>query len=122
MQTIIPMPEEGALRLTTALYYGPDGQTIQARGVNPEIHIISGLKQEKRRRESDLPGFLPAQNKHYNEDVVTISNKSCPAIASRRRVINTSQNGDRTLGCAVAYFKIGSKQNFLAAFGLARSM
>ncbi len=53
VQTIIPMPEEGALRLTTALYYGPDGHTIQARGNTPEIRIESGKTAKERQREAD---------------------------------------------------------------------
>ena len=42
VQTLIPLgegEEEGALRLTTALYYAPSGDTIQARGVEPDIEI-----------------------------------------------------------------------------------
>ena len=122
VQTIIPMPEEGALRLTTALYYGPDNKTIQALGVKPEIHILSGVKSEKLRRESDLPGFLPAQKKQGTEDVMTISDKACPAIPSPRKQVGIDKNGDRVLGCAVAYFGFESKQRFLAAYGRVNSM
>ena len=116
------MPEEGALRLTTALYYGPDDKTIQARGVKPEIQIVSGLNSKKLRRESDLPGFLPAQKKQAIEDISTISDETCPAIPPPRKNVVTGKNGDRTLGCAVAYFKFGSKQGFLAAYGRANRM
>ena len=68
------MPEEGALRLTTALYYGPDNKTIQALGVKPAIQIVSGLKSKTLRRESDLPGFLPAQKKQAIEESKEILN------------------------------------------------
>ena len=119
---IIPMPEEGALRLTTALYYGPDNRTIQARGVSPEIHIVSDIKSQKLRRESDLPGFLPASKNSSTEETATISEKSCPAATSGRTVAGVGKSGDRTLGCALAFFATGSKQNFLAAYGRASSM
>ena len=122
VQTIIPMPEEGALRLTTALYYGPDNKTIQALGVKPEIQIVSGLKPKTLRRESDLPGFLPAQKKQAIEEMVTISDETCPAIPNPRKKVVTGKNVDRMLGCAVAYFKFGSKQSFLAAYGRANRM
>ena len=39
VQTIAPLDWDGALRLTTALYYLPSGRTIQGAGVSPDIHI-----------------------------------------------------------------------------------
>lgn len=39
VQTLMPLGDEGALRLTTALYYSPSGETIQAHGVEPDIEI-----------------------------------------------------------------------------------
>ena len=59
VQTILPLPVEGGIRMTTALYYAPNGNTIQARGVAPDI-FLSPSKETKQRRESDLPGALPA--------------------------------------------------------------
>ncbi len=35
VQTIIPLGENGALRLTTALYYTPAGKSIQGKGIVP---------------------------------------------------------------------------------------
>ena len=59
VQTIIPLLEEGALKVTTALYYGPDGNSIQARGVSPHIRLHSG-KVIKHKKESDLPRSISA--------------------------------------------------------------
>ena len=39
VQTIIPLEDGSALRLTTALYYTPSGQTINDRGIKPDIEI-----------------------------------------------------------------------------------
>lgn len=39
VQTIVPLPEGGALRLTTALYYTPSGRSIQGHGIDPDIEI-----------------------------------------------------------------------------------
>ena len=39
VQTIMPMQDEGALRLTTARYYTPSGRSIQALGVAPDIIV-----------------------------------------------------------------------------------
>ncbi|MGD9637954.1 MAG: S41 family peptidase [Alphaproteobacteria bacterium] len=39
VQTIIPIPDHGAIRLTTARYYTPSGRSIQAKGIVPDIEI-----------------------------------------------------------------------------------
>jgi carboxyl-terminal processing protease len=39
VQTIIPMDGQGALRLTTALYYTPSGRSIQGQGIAPDIVV-----------------------------------------------------------------------------------
>ncbi len=62
VQTIIPLRGHGAMRLTTARYYTPSGRSIQAVGIEPDIHVpqarIEAVKQPTRRRESDLRGAL----------------------------------------------------------------
>ena len=39
VQTIMPFPPYGALRLTTARYYTPSGRSIQALGIEPDIKV-----------------------------------------------------------------------------------
>ncbi len=39
VQTIIPLPGHGAMRLTTARYYTPSGRSIQAKGIEPDIVV-----------------------------------------------------------------------------------
>src|SRR5271157_509288 len=39
VQTIIPLPAHGAMRLTTARYYTPSGRSIQAKGIDPDIVV-----------------------------------------------------------------------------------
>jgi carboxyl-terminal processing protease len=51
VQTIIPLPGQGALRLTTARYYTPSGRSIQAKGIDADIVI-----------EQDLPPELQGKN------------------------------------------------------------
>jgi carboxyl-terminal processing protease len=63
VQTIIPLAENGALRLTTALYYTPSGTSIQGRGITPDIKIEQPLPEELlgrdiSRGESDLRGHI----------------------------------------------------------------
>src|SRR5205809_4124692 len=46
VQTIIPLPGHGAMRLTTARYYTPSGRSIQAKGIDPDI-VIEAAKIER---------------------------------------------------------------------------
>jgi carboxyl-terminal processing protease len=65
VQTIIPMNDGAALKLTTARYYTPSGRSIQAEGIQPDIVLnkieIASVEQEDddlRLKESDLAGHL----------------------------------------------------------------
>ncbi|MGH7096213.1 MAG: S41 family peptidase [Stellaceae bacterium] len=42
VQTIIPLPGHGAMRLTTARYYTPSGRSIQDEGIEPDIVVPAG--------------------------------------------------------------------------------
>lgn len=39
VQTVVPVSDVGAIRLTTARYYTPSGRSIQAKGIEPDIKI-----------------------------------------------------------------------------------
>src|SRR5579875_3134162 len=62
VQTIIPLPGHGAMRLTTARYYTPSGRSIQAEGIEPDIVVepakIEKIKEGPVEHESDLPRAL----------------------------------------------------------------
>ncbi|MBA3039896.1 MAG: S41 family peptidase [Alphaproteobacteria bacterium] len=67
VQTIIPMGEKGALRLTTALYYTPSGRSIQGTGIEPDIKVEQPLPEELQGKvraegESALKGHIKGQN------------------------------------------------------------
>src|SRR5690606_25670258 len=59
VQTLIPLSHQSALKLTTALYYGPSGETLQARGVLPDYPVESGAARARLVvREQNLTGHL----------------------------------------------------------------
>ena len=118
VQTIIPMPGEGALRLTTALYYGADGHTIQARGVNPDILIKSDVSGKKSNpRESDLPGAIPKELlSQVINNAPRVLMEKCPKTYAPRRV-GRKEVVDEILGCALKFLEAGSKEGFLAVYG-----
>ena len=61
VQTILALENEYALKLTTALYYTPNGRSIQATGIQPTIQVSEGealIETDTRIREADLPKHL----------------------------------------------------------------
>ncbi|WP_138468894.1 S41 family peptidase [Poseidonocella sp. HB161398] len=75
VQTVMPVPGGGAMRLTTARYYTPSGRSIQALGVSPDIVVeqqpVEEITEEdeskiRTRTEADLRGSL--DNDSLSED------------------------------------------------------
>jgi len=69
VQTIVPIDDATALKLTTARYYTPSGRSIQAQGISPDIVVaqgaltLSGDKDPDRLKEADLAGHLDESGK-----------------------------------------------------------
>ena len=72
VQTLIPLDNGGALKLTTAKYYTPNGKSIQAVGITPDISVPEKLILAKKNnaltriREVDLPHHFAASQKINN--------------------------------------------------------
>lgn len=62
VQTIIPMEDGSAIRLTTARYYTPNGRSIQAKGIEPDIAVSDGRETPEGHpgplREKDIERHL----------------------------------------------------------------
>jgi carboxyl-terminal processing protease len=67
VQTVIPLNDGSAIRLTTSLYYTPSGRSIQAKGITPDITVKRELPDKegdddndeaRRVREKDLPRHM----------------------------------------------------------------
>lgn len=63
VQTVIPLSDDKAIKLTTALYYTPSGRSIQAQGIIPDLIVnranITPLESKGLRiKEADLAGHL----------------------------------------------------------------
>lgn len=67
VQTIVPMPDGAGLRLTTARYYTPSGDSIQATGITPDIIVpfipsngetVQPKNGHQLLREKDLPNHI----------------------------------------------------------------
>lgn len=114
VQTITPLPVQGALKLTTALYYTPGGHAIQARGVIPDIAIKGEVNEETTvpPRESDLPGALAASETAPKPRLGSIEEARCPAAGEEGK--------DKLLGCALSFLHAGSPDRFLASMSDSR--
>ncbi len=62
VQTVLPLANDRAIKITTALYYTPNGRSIQAQGIVPDIEVRRGkLTSEvdsENYKEADLAGHL----------------------------------------------------------------
>jgi carboxyl-terminal processing protease len=60
VQTILPLNNNTAIKLTTARYYTPSGRSIQAKGIEPDIVVeeLPNGASAHRLREADLQGHL----------------------------------------------------------------
>ncbi len=54
VQTILPLGDSGALKLTTARYYTPSGRSIQALGIEPDIAILENIPPDLKGKVSSL--------------------------------------------------------------------
>jgi carboxyl-terminal processing protease len=69
VQTIIPLGDNGALRLTTALYYTPSSKSIQGIGITPDIKVEQPIPAElqgkiEKAAESSLKGHIKGANEN----------------------------------------------------------
>jgi len=70
VQSVIPLNDGTAIKVTTALYYTPSGRSIQATGIDPDIEVeqlrvksVGGAVKRPLVSESDLKGHLANGNK-----------------------------------------------------------
>ena len=67
VQTVLPLDDNRAIKLTTSLYYTPSGRSIQAQGIEPDIIVGEAFVTRRSRNaaqynESDLDGHLANGN------------------------------------------------------------
>ncbi len=76
VQTVIPLKDGSAVRLTTSLYYTPSGRSIQAKGITPDIVVKREIPTDnekngismRRIREKDLPRHMEIPDKEGSKE------------------------------------------------------
>ena len=70
VQTVLPLSDSRAVKLTTALYFTPNGRSIQAEGIEPDILVerarVTAYDTSRRVTEADLSGHLNNANGNGN--------------------------------------------------------
>ncbi|GMR08680.1 MAG: proteolytic complex protein CptA [Gammaproteobacteria bacterium] len=76
VQTIIPMFNNTAVKLTTALYYTPNGRSIQAEGIEPDI-VLENVQVTSRGKEPVISRLKEADlARHLNNGSTKDKNKN----------------------------------------------
>ncbi|MFK7865568.1 MAG: S41 family peptidase [Pseudohongiellaceae bacterium] len=88
VQTILPLSEERAIKLTTSLYFTPSGRSIQAQGIEPDIIVDEAFVTRRssniaQYREADLDGHLG----NGNEDGSDNTEEMTEALLSAEEVL-----------------------------------
>lgn len=100
VQTVIPLSNGGAVKLTTALYYTPNDRSIQAQGIVPDVEV-KDKNRTYESREADLGGHLsnPLGGKEVNGDLLGGQKKSTSSASASEAALHendTSADKDST--------------------------
>jgi carboxyl-terminal processing protease len=99
VQTVLPLNNDRALKLTTALYYTPNGRSIQAQGITPDIEVE---RAKVTREQSDFDGFKEADLQGHLAN--GNGGKDRPTTAGKPPV-DRPQDGDYQLSQALSLLK-----------------
>ncbi|SEL47862.1 S41 family peptidase [Nitrosovibrio tenuis] len=121
VQTILPLGNNTAIKLTTARYFTPNGQAIQAKGITPDILDESAKDESERLREADLDRHLSnGKAEEMKLDLEAVKNAPKPVIKPPKPEVEEDKNkkreppaefgssGDLLLTQAMNYFKEGA--------------
>ena len=100
VQTIIPLPDGSAMKLTTSKYYTPSGKSIQAKGIDPDI--VVGKEPTGHLKEKDLKGHLEGEGEGGKEKSKAKDKDGAGKVRDSARAVNGE---DVMLERAVDYLK-----------------
>lgn len=93
VQTIIPLGDDSGLRLTTARYFTPNGTSIQARGITPDIVVHPGEVTQ----EAEAGRFSEKDLKNHFETPVNPDQPNQPAAPEHKFSLDAETAGDYQL-------------------------
>jgi carboxyl-terminal processing protease len=106
VQTIMPLGNNTAIKLTTARYYTPGGRSIQALGIKPDILVEDPTDTMTRVREADLTRHLSNGAAEEKKDSSTPRVKPQPPVsAAEMKPVELGSKDDFQLQQAIAHLK-----------------
>jgi len=115
VQSILPLSNDGGIRLTTSRYFTPSGRSIQAKGITPDIVVDDGNANEQgfSVRESDLENHLANPNgddgsapKAVAPQAKLPANATKPKATPNQEEDNPDPSTDYQLGQALNTLKV----------------
>lgn len=98
VQSIFPLGDQkGAVKVTTSVYHGPSGRTVQGAGVVPDIELVLPAQAADTRAPVERPGV--------------------PGVQVEQARCAVFKGADPALSCALAYLQAGDVQAFVGALG-----
>ena len=100
VQTILPLGNNSAIKLTTARYYTPNGRSIQAKGIEPDVTVDDG-SQRLAMREADLDRHLVGEDEKKAAAMLKAKLDATPdtlALPSEKKGKDGKLNGSSTSG------------------------
>ncbi len=88
IQTLLPLSDGSALKITVARYFTPSGRSIQAKGISPDI-IVEETKDGPKEnsatiREADLPNHIEDKGVDKSSRKPTLSSEEISTIEQKR--------------------------------------
>ena len=100
VQTILPLGNNSAIKLTTARYYTPNGRSIQAKGIEPDVTVDDG-SQRLAMREADLDRHLVGEDEKKAAAMLKAkldATPDTPALPSEKKGKDGKLKGSSTSG------------------------
>jgi len=106
VQTIMPLGNNTAIKLTTARYYTPNGRSIQAKGITPDIVVREPGDPDSRIREADLQRHLEGDDERKRRNEAKPAAPAQPETPpQQRKPIQLGSKDDFQLQQALAHLK-----------------
>jgi len=108
VQTIMPLGNNTAIKLTTARYYTPSGRSIQALGITPDVLVDEPGAPQDRIREADLQRHLENLEKIQKQEADKAAKAGTPPPAAARPAVAAPSAPQKPI-------EMGSKDDFQLA-------
>lgn len=86
VQTVMPMNNGAAIKLTTARYFTPKGRSIQAKGIEPDFYVEDGTDQSYNIHESDLSRHISNPTEKNGESATPKAETSAAKEAAKAKL------------------------------------